>query len=66
MSSLVITCNKQVAVTERFAPRFGVAVHEGWNNLLRFLVFLTNLWPFMVVGVLLTWWWRRRRRLRKG
>lgn len=62
MSTLTVTCIKQQAVSERFAPRFGVALREGWNNLLRFLVGLTNLWPFVLVAAGLVWWWRRRRR----
>lgn len=61
MSMLTITCTKEKAVSERFTPRFGVAVQEGWNNLLRFLVGLTHLWPFVVLGGVLVWWWRGRR-----
>jgi hypothetical protein len=61
MSTLTITCNKQVAVRERFSPQFGVALREGWNNLLRFLVGLTYLWPFVILTGALAWWWRRRR-----
>lgn len=64
MSMLTITCNKQVAVSERFSPKFGVALREGWNNLLRFLVGLTHLWPFVLVAGVLMWWWRRRRKAR--
>ena len=61
MSALTITCTKQQALVERFSPKFGVAFKEGWNNMLRFAVGLTNLWPFVLVTVLLVWWWRRRR-----
>jgi hypothetical protein len=61
MSTLTITCNMHVAVSERFAPKFGVALHEGWNNLLRFAVGVTNIWPFVIVIGVLVWWWRRRR-----
>lgn len=61
MSTLTITCVKEQAMTERFTPRFGVALGEGWNNLLRFLVGLTHLWPFVILFGVLVWWWRRRR-----
>ena len=61
MSTLTITCNRQVAARERFSPQFGVALREGWNNLLRFLVGLTHLWPFVLLAAVLVWWWRRRR-----
>lgn len=61
MSTLTITCTKQQALVERFSPKFGVAFKEGWNNMLRFAVGLTNLWPFVLVTVVLVWWWRRRR-----
>lgn len=61
MSSISIICQKRVATTERFSPQFGVALREGWNNLLRFLVDLANLWPFVIMTGLVIWWWRRRR-----
>lgn len=61
MSALTITCTKQQALAERFSPKFGVAFKEGWNNLLRFAVVLTNLWPFVLVSMVLVWWWRKRR-----
>lgn len=65
MSTLTITCTKQQAITERFSPQFGVALVEGWNNLLRFAVGLTHLWPFVILVGALVFWWRRRRVLRK-
>lgn len=61
MSSLTITCQKRVATTERFTPRFGVALKEGWSNLLRFLVRLAELWPFVLLAAGMSWWWRKRR-----
>lgn len=61
MSMLTITCTKQQALVERFSPKFGVAFKEGWNNLLRFSVWLTNLWPFVILIGVLVWWWRKRR-----
>jgi hypothetical protein len=65
MSSLTITCTKQVPLVQRYTPSFGLAFKEGWNNLLRFAVWLANLWPFVILGGVLMWWWRRRR-ARKG
>lgn len=61
MSQLTITCYKQQAISERFSPRFGIALREGWNNLLRFLVGLTHLWPFVLAIGAGTWWLRKRR-----
>ncbi len=61
MSTLTITCTKQQALVERFSPKFGVAFKEGWNNLLRFAVWLANLWPFVILIGVSVWWWRRRR-----
>ena len=65
MSTLTVTCNKRVASTERFSPRFGVALEEGWNNLVRFALGLTHLWPFVLILGVLIWWWRRRRAIRR-
>jgi urease accessory protein UreE len=36
MSTLTITCTKPQARSDSFTPHVGVAVKEGWNNLLRF------------------------------
>lgn len=66
MSSLTITCSKQVPMVQRYTPRFGVAFKEGWNNLLRFSVWLANLWPFVILLGVLVWWWRKRRSRRKA
>lgn len=62
LSSLTITCTKQVPMVQRYTPRFGVALKEGWNNLLRFTVWLAHLWPFVIIIGTLVWWWRRARR----
>lgn len=64
LSTLTITCQKQVATTERFTPRFGLALKEGWSNLLRFAVRLAELWPFVLIIAGLSWWWRRRKAAR--
>lgn len=61
MSTLTIMCSKQQALAERFSPKFGVAFKEGWNNLLRFAVLFTNIWPFVLLTAALLLWWRRRR-----
>ena len=64
MSTLTITCTRPQARSDSFSPHIGVAVKEGWNNLLRFFVGLLYIWPFALAFVILLAWWVRRRRLR--
>ncbi len=62
MSTLTITCTKPQARTDSFTPHVGVALNEGWNNLLRFFVGVLHIWPFVLLSGALAWWWARRRR----
>lgn len=66
MSTLTITCTKPQARSDSFTPHVGVALKEGWNNLLRFLVGLLHIWPFVLLFGGLVWWWARRRRGRNA
>lgn len=66
MSTLTITCTKPQASSDKFTPHVGVALKEGWNNLLRFLVGLLYIWPFTLAFVILLAWWVRRRKRRRG
>lgn len=35
-----------------FGGKFGQGLHEGWQNLLSFVVFIAQLWPFLLLAVL--------------
>lgn len=44
-----------------FASKFVESIKGGWDNLLAFIIFMVNLWPFVIgLTVLVIWLWRRR------
>ncbi|MBA4054797.1 MAG: DUF4349 domain-containing protein [Marivirga sp.] len=42
-----------------FGGKFGHSVANGWNNLLVFLIGLTNIWPFLILFSAIGWWLKR-------
>lgn len=66
MSTLTITCTKPQPHNEVFAPHFGVALKEGWYNLVRATASVLQVWPFVLLGGGLLWWlvrrWKGRRK----
>lgn len=65
MSTLTITCTKPVARNDRYTPHFGLALREGWNLFLQFLVAVVHAWPFFLVAGGIVFWLARRRAARK-
>ncbi len=66
MSTLTITCVKPQASNESFSPHVGVALREGWNNLVRVLVGALYIWPFVLLAGAALWWLLRRDRRKPG
>jgi hypothetical protein len=66
MSTLTITCTKPQPNNEVLAPHFGVALKEGWFNLVRAIASVLQVWPFVLLGSGLLWWlvrrWKGRRK----
>jgi hypothetical protein len=61
MSTVTITCTKPVARNNAYTPHFGVAIREGWNLFVQFLVGVLHLWPFfLIAGGVVLWLFRRR------
>lgn len=50
-STLTITFYKKVPYETQFGEKFKNGLRNGWNNLIWFFVFLTNLWPFILIGI---------------
>lgn len=48
-----------------FGSRSIASLESGWQNLLWFLLGLLNVWPFVIVGVGITWLIVRRRRVKR-
>ncbi|WP_158857949.1 DUF4349 domain-containing protein [Lunatibacter salilacus] len=53
MSTLVVEFHEKSA-SSRFGPSIGGALRNGWNNLLSFLLWLLNIWPFIIIAVITT------------
>jgi hypothetical protein len=49
-STLTVTIYETVTAPTFFGTRIGSGFVNGWNNLLDFLVFIVNLWPFFLLG----------------
>jgi len=68
-STLTVTIYEAVSAPGFFGNRIGSGFVSGWNYLLDFLVFIVNLWPFLVLGAGGYWgikkWRTRKRALRK-
>lgn len=65
MSTLTIACVKPRAGSVSTGPQAGVALREGWNNLLRVLVGALYIWPFVLLAGCLLWWLLRRDRTQR-
>jgi hypothetical protein len=64
-STLTITVYEAVSAPGFFGDRIGSGFVSGWNYLLDFLVFVVNLWPFILLGAGAYWGikkWRARKR----
>jgi hypothetical protein len=67
-STLTIIFYKSTSTPSLFSNKVKAAFESGWENLLGFILFAIDLWPFVIL-VSGTWIcimvWRRKRRLRK-
>ncbi|WP_158524891.1 DUF4349 domain-containing protein [Mesonia sp. K7] len=52
-STLSITFYENIARHTEFGDKFKNGFKNGWNNLIWFFVFLINLWPFILLGILI-------------
>jgi hypothetical protein len=64
-STISVTVYEGVSAPSFFGDRIGSGFVSGWNYLLDFLVFVVNLWPFILLGAGGYWGikkWRARKR----
>lgn len=66
-STLNVSYYEVIGTDFGFASKFVESLKGGWDNLLSFLIFLVNLWPFVIGIAAAVFWWvrRRKRRLQK-
>jgi len=60
-SRLDIEFYKRIITSPRFFARLGDAFKNGWIIFQQFLLALTNLWIFILIGFIVWFLWRRRR-----
>lgn len=66
-STLTVTMYEAVSAPSFFGDRIGSGFVSGWNYLLDFMVFIINLWPFILLGAGGYWGikkWRARKRVK--
>ncbi len=62
-ATLHLTFYQQVPKETAFGIEFKNGFRNGWNNLIHFLLFLVNIWPFILLFGIALWGasrWRRR------
>ncbi len=67
LSTLSITFYQNIGNDNAFGSKFKEGFANGWDNLIWFFVFLINIWPFVIVGIILFFgirrWTKRKRKL---
>jgi hypothetical protein len=60
-STLNVSYYETIGTDFGFASKFVHSLKGGWDNLLAFIIYMINLWPFVIgLTVLVIWLWRRR------
>ena len=62
-STLTMTFYESIPYETEFGQKFKEGFKNGWDNLIWFFVVLTNIWPFILIGLALLLglrWYRRR------
>jgi hypothetical protein len=64
LSTLTIIFYQSIPNESEVGNKFKNGFKSGWNNLIWFFVFLTNIWPFILIGIGLTFVikkWKKRK-----
>lgn len=60
-STLSLTYYETIGTDFGFASKFVESIKDGWDNLLRFILFLINLWPFVIgLSIFIFWIWKNK------
>lgn len=68
-STLNVSYYQIIGTDFGFATKAFRALGRGWDNLLSFLIFLVNLWPFILIILGVAWGtnrWRKRKKIGTG
>jgi hypothetical protein len=64
LATLNLTFYENIPGQTNFTGKFGEGFRNGWHNLIWFFVGLVNIWPFLLILLVLgylVWRWRKRR-----
>ena len=64
LSTLTMTFYQSIPNETEFGNKFKNGFKSGWDNLIWFFVFLTNIWPFILIGIGLIFgikMWKKRK-----
>jgi hypothetical protein len=64
LSTLTMTFYQSIPNETEFGNKFKDGFKSGWDNLIWFFVFLTNIWPFILIGIGLIFgikMWKKRK-----
>ena len=68
-STLTISFYESIDIKEsNFSTKFKANLKNGWNNISAFILFLVNLWPFIILSVILViiiQYYLKRKRIKK-
>lgn len=53
LSTLTLTFYESNSIDSEFGQKFKNSFKNGWNNFVEFFVFLSNIWPFIIFGVIM-------------
>ena len=65
-STLTISFYETIAQSTGFGQKFKNGFKNGWDNLIWFFVFLTNIWPFIIIGIVLVFSYKKYLKNRKS
>lgn len=62
-STLTVSFYEQVPSATKFSGKFKRGISSGWDNLMWFLVFLVNIWPFIILAlaIIIFFRWREKK-----
>ncbi|GAA5219542.1 hypothetical protein GCM10025777_01720 [Membranihabitans marinus] len=63
-ASLTISYHQDIPLAKRFGNKIKSGVYTVWNNLMLFVIFVVNLWPFFVLFTIFYYWYWRRRKIK--
>ena len=67
LSTLTMSFYQTMQNETAFGNKFKNGFKKGWDNLIWFFVFLTNIWPFIILGIGFVFGikiWRKRKKMR--